>query len=397
MPSRQLGFPVFDADNHMYETTDALTRHLPDRYAGLIRYVQVDGRTKIAVKGRISEYIPNPTFERVAAPGAQEEYFKVGNPEGRSRRDIMGRAIESLPAFREPAPRHELMDELGIDRALMWPTLASLVEERLRDDPDATHAVIHALNRWMHEHWTFDYEARIFPVPVVTLPIVERAIDELEWVVERGARIILVRPAPVPGLRGPRSFALPEFDPFWKLVQEADVVVGMHASDSGYQRHLNEWEGLRDDEFTPFTGGSGFAAIVGHQHRAITDTVASAIGHGLCTRFPRLKIAPVENGSAWVRPLVHDMERAYAFHPHLFDEDPVAVFKRNVFVHPFHEDDPKGLVALLGADNVLFGSDYPHPEGLADPISFVDDLAGLPDDDIAKVMGGNLSRLMNVA
>ncbi len=397
MPPRQLDFPVFDADNHMYETRDALTRHLPDRYAGLIRYVQVDGRTKIAVKGRISEYIPNPTFERVAAPGAQEEYFKVGNPEGRSRREIMGRAIESLPAFREPAPRLELMDELGIDRALMWPTLASLVEERLRDDPDATHAVIHALNRWMHEHWTFDYEARIFPVPVVTLPIVERAIDELEWVVERGARIILVRPAPVPGLRGPRSFALPEFDPFWTLVQDADVVVGMHASDSGYQRYLNEWEGLRDDEFTPFTGGSGFAAIVGHQHRAITDTIASAIGHGLCTRFPRLKIAPVENGSAWVRPLVHDMERAYAFHPYLFDEDPVAVFTRNVFVHPFHEDDPKGLVALLGADNVLFGSDYPHPEGLADPISFVDDLAGLPDDDIAKVMGGNLSRLMNVA
>ena len=93
MPSRQLDFPVFDADNHMYETRDALTRHLPDRYAGLIRYVQVDGRTKIAVKGRISEYIPNPTFERVAAPGAQEEYFKVGNPEGRSRREIMGRAI----------------------------------------------------------------------------------------------------------------------------------------------------------------------------------------------------------------------------------------------------------------------------------------------------------------
>ena len=71
----------------------------------------------------------------MAAPGAQEEYFRVGNPEGKSRREIMGRAIESPPAFREPGPRLELMDELGIDRALMWPTLASLVEERLRDDP----------------------------------------------------------------------------------------------------------------------------------------------------------------------------------------------------------------------------------------------------------------------
>jgi predicted TIM-barrel fold metal-dependent hydrolase len=397
VPSRQLDFPVFDADNHMYETKDALTKFLPPEYAGIIDYVEVRGRTKIAVKGRISDYIPNPTFDRVAAPGAQEQYFKSGNPEGKSRREIMGKAIDAIPAFREPGPRLALMDELGLDRALMWPTLASLVEERLRDDPDAIHAVVHALNQWMHEHWTFNYEDRIFPAPVITLPIVAEAIKELEWVLERGAKIILIRPAPVPGFRGPRSFALPEFDPFWEIVQDADVVVGMHASDSGYQRYLNEWEGIRDDEFTPFSGGSGFAAITGAGHRSIIDTVASAIGHGLCSRFPRLKIAPVENGSGWVRPIIHDMEGAYATNPHMFDEDPVMVFKRNIFVHPFHEDDPVGLVKLLGADNVLFGSDYPHPEGMADPLSFVDDLQTLPHDEVAKVMGGNLSRLMNVA
>ena len=102
MPSRQLDFPVFDADNHMYETPDALTKFLPASHAGVIRYVQVDGRTKIAVKNQISEYIPNPTFDRVAAPGAQEEYFKVGNKEGKSRREIMGKAIESPAAYREP-------------------------------------------------------------------------------------------------------------------------------------------------------------------------------------------------------------------------------------------------------------------------------------------------------
>jgi predicted TIM-barrel fold metal-dependent hydrolase len=396
MPSRKLDFEVFDADNHMYETKDALTKFLPESHAGVIDYVDVRGRTKISVKGRISEYIPNPTFEKVAAPGAQEEYFKSGNPEGKSRREIMGKAIASPAAYREPGPRLELMDELGLDRALMWPTLASLVEERLRDDVDSMHVVVHALNEWMHETWTFDYENRIFPTPVITLPLVDQAIAELEWVTERGAKIILVRPAPVPGLRGPRSFALPEFDPFWELVQEKDVVVGMHASDSGYQRYINEWEGIRD-EMTPFSGGSGFAAIVGHAGRPIVDTIASAIGHGMCSRFPRLKIAPIENGSGWVRGLIHDMEGAYAFNPHLFEEDPVEVFKRNIFVHPFHEEDPKGLVQLLGSDNVLFGSDYPHPEGMSDPLCFVDDLEGLPQEDIEKVMGGNLSRLMNVA
>ncbi len=397
MPSRQLDFEVFDADNHLYETRDALTRFLPAERAGLIDYVEVRGRTKIAVKGHISDYIPNPTFERVAAPGAQEEYFRHGNPEGRSMREIMGKAIDAIPAFREPGARLELMDELGLDRALMWPTLASLVEERLRDDPDAIHVVIHALNQWMHEQWTFNYENRIFPVPVITLPVVSEAIKELEWVLERGAKIILIRPAPVPGFRGPRSFALPEFDPFWELVQEAEVVVGMHASDSGYQRYINEWEGFRDDEFTPFGPRSGFSIITGGQHREIIDTVASAIGHGLCTRFPKLKITPVENGSGWVRPLLADMEHAYAAQPHAFEEDPVAVFKRNIYVHPFHEDDPVGLVDLIGADNVLFGSDYPHPEGMADPLAFVDDLDQLAHDQVAKIMGGNLSRLMAVA
>jgi predicted TIM-barrel fold metal-dependent hydrolase len=396
MPSRQIDFPVFDCDNHMYETTEALTKFMDPAYEGVIDYVEVKGRTKITVKGQISDYIPNPTFAKVAAPGAQADYFRHGNPQGKSRREIMGKAIEAPPAFREPGPRIELMDEQGIDRTLMWPTLASLVEERLRNDPLAIHAVVHALNQWMHEQWTFNFEDRIFTTPVITLPVVEKAIAELEWVLERGARVILVRPAPVPGFQGPRSFALPEFDPFWERVQEAGVLVGMHASDSGYQRYINEWEGVSGGEFLPFKGGSGFYALSHSSGRAISDTIASAIGHGMLTRFPRLRIAPVENGSGWVRPLIEQMQHAYEFDPHSFEEDPVEVFKRCVFVHPFHEDDPKGLADVIGVDNVIFGSDYPHPEGLADPISFVDELEGFDDESVAKIMGGNLARIMRV-
>ncbi|MFV0316798.1 MAG: amidohydrolase family protein [Microthrixaceae bacterium] len=397
MPSRQLDFPVFDADNHMYETEHALTRYLPAEYEGIVKYVEVNGRTKIAVNGRISDYIPNPTFSKVAAPGIQEEYFRDGNKEGKSRREILGKAIDATPAMRAPEPRLKLMNEQGIDRAIMWPTLASLVEERLRDDPDAIHAIVHSLNQWMHEEWTFNYEDRIFATPVITLPVLEKALAELDWLLERGARIILIRPAPVPGWKGPRSFALPEFDPFWKRVEEAGLIVGMHASDSGYTRYTNEWEGIRDGEFFPFRTPSAFQMIVGGMHREITDTVASAIGHGLLSRFPKLKLMPVENGSGWVRPLIRDMEFAYETNPHLFDEDPVMVLKRNVVVHPFHEENTQGLIDVIGVDNVVFGSDYPHPEGLADPISFIDELDGLPEDQIAKVMGGNLGRLMDAA
>ena len=104
----------------------------------------------------------------------------------------------------------------------------------------------------------------------------------------------------------------------------------------------------------------------------------------------------MENGSNWVRPLLRDMEHAYESAPHSFDENPVDVFKRNIYVHPFHEEDPMGLIELIGADRVLFGSDYPHPEGMSDPLSFVDELDGLDHGDVAKIMGGNLNRLMKM-
>jgi predicted TIM-barrel fold metal-dependent hydrolase len=91
------------------------------------------------------------------------------------------------------------------------------------------------------------------------------------------------------------------------------------------------------------------------------------------------------------------MAKAYEFNPHIFDEDPVMVLKRNIYVHPFHEEDTSGLIDVIGVDNVVFGSDYPHPEGMSDPISFVDELTGLPGESVAKVMGGNLGRLLDVA
>jgi len=374
--TRKLDYLVFDADNHMYEATDAFTKYLPPEYSGLIKYVEVNGRTKIAIKNKISDYIPNPTFNKVAPPGAQELEFKLKNPDSMTAADKElqlappPRYIEAPDAFFEPEARVMMMDDQGIDRAMMWPTLASLLEERLTDDPVATHVVVHALNQ---------------------------SIEELEWVVERGAKAILIRPAPVPDFNGRRrSFALPEFDRFWERVVEADVVVGMHASDSGFQRYVNEWEG-HDGEFLPFnTKLSGFYHLLHADNRMISDVVTSIIGHGLATRFPDLRIMPVENGSAWVRPLVDKFQKVYSRVPKAFDEDPMEAFKRCIYVHPFHEEDPIGLVKLIGADNVLFGSDFPHPEGMYDPIGFVDQLEGMSEDDKAKVMGGNLNRIMKV-
>lgn len=391
-PTRFLDVPVFDADNHMYETPEALTKFLPDRYKGAIDYVDVRGRTKIAVRGRISEYIPNPTFEVVARPGAQEDYFRNGNPDGKSRREIFGEPMRSIPAFREPAPRLELMDEQGIDRALMFPTLASLIEERMRDAPELTHAVVHALNEWMYETWQFNYEGRIFATPVITLPIVEKAIEELDWAVKRGARAILVRPAPVPGFRGPRSFALPEFDPFWAKCVEYDVFVGMHSSDSGYSRYTSEWDGATQ-EMLPFQTN---AMAILNEWRPIQDAVASWVIHGALFRHPKLKVGIVEAGSKWMFPLLDSMAEVYKKAPEAFLGNPIEEIKNRIYVSPFYEEGIDDLINLVGVEQVLYGSDWPHPEGLAEPTHYVTALEHLSVEDQAKIMGGNLGRLVTV-
>ncbi|BDB62538.1 amidohydrolase family protein [Rhodococcus sp. RDE2] len=393
MTANDLPYQLFDADNHLYETEEALTKFLPEKYKDVIKYVQVDGRTKIAIRGQISDYIPNPTFEVVARPGAMEDYFKNGNPEGKSRREIFGKSMESIPAFREPAARLELMDELRIERTLMFPTLASLVEERMRDDPELIHAVVHSLNQWLYETWSFNYKDRIFTVPVISLPIVDKAIEELEWCVERGAKAILVRPAPVPGYRGPRSFALPEFDPFWKRVVELDVLVTQHSSDSGYARHTAEWDGA-DKEMLPFVTNT-FHMV--NEWRPIQDAVASWVCHGALLRFPELRIAVIENGASWLPGLLQNLADTFKKAPEGFGmKDPVEAVKNSIHVSPFWEEDFSKLTALIGAERVLFGSDYPHPEGLAEPTTYIQHIQHLPFEDQKLVMGGNLARLLKV-
>jgi predicted TIM-barrel fold metal-dependent hydrolase len=396
--SEAVGFPIFDADNHFYETRDALTKHLPPERQGAIQYVEVDGRTKIAVRGLITDFIPNPTFERIGRPGAQEQYFKHGNPEGKSQRELIGRGIDCPPAFRSAPARLALMDEQGIDYALMMPTLVSLVEERMREDPDLCADVIHAFNQWMVEEWPFVYEDRIFAVPYLTPVLVDRAVQELDWLVERGARAVLMRPAPAWGHRGPRSFALPEFDPFWKRMEETGTLAVFHVSDAGYDRYYDEWPGGRG-EMAHFGRVDPFKNTLLFSHRPIEDTVASLICHGALWRFPGVRILLVENGGSWVPNLLDHMDHVYSRSPQEYEMKPSDTFNRNIWVQVNHEEDPRELIARIGAERVLFGSDYPHVEGLADPLSYLADLAGRVDEEDVrrKIMGGNMMTLLGIA
>ena len=186
------------------------------------------------------------------------------------------------------------MDEQGLDRTLMFPTLASLLEERMKDDPELMHVAIHSFNEWLHETWHFNHQDRIFTTPIITLPIVERAIEELEWVLARGARAIARPPGAGAGLQGPA------------LVRAARVRPVLGARRRG--RHPRRAALVRQ-RLRAVSRTSGSAATRSscrssptrsaccRSWRPIEDAVASLICHGALARFPALKIAVVENGA----------------------------------------------------------------------------------------------------
>jgi predicted TIM-barrel fold metal-dependent hydrolase len=397
---RRLPYETFDADNHLYENQDALTKFIPPEHQGAVKYVDINGRQKLAIRDHISEYIPNPTFSRVAVPGGWGRDVSKGSEKSTAGPEagVKPKVMPGIDAFFDPEPRLALMKDMGIDRTLLWPTLASVIEERVADDPDLAVVLVHALNQWMHEHWTYVYSDAIYSTPIITLAGgVGPALEELQYVSERGAKLFLMRVAPVPTWKGRKSFALPEFDAFWKEVEKLDIVVGMHSGDSGYTRYTNEWDGIGAEHLPFAAAGSAAFHRLASEKDVVQDAMASVIGHGLATRFPKLKFMPVEYSATWIRPFVTRLKRSYEASPVLFDEDPFEVFKRNVYLHIFHEPDPKGLLDMgIPADRLMFGSDFPHPEGMADPLNYSEVVSGLSSEEQELIMGGSIAKALKV-
>jgi len=106
---------------------------------------------------------------------------------------------------------------------------------------------------------------------------------------------------------------------------------------------------------------------------------------------------PVEFGAQWIRPFYRKLQRASEESGALFDEDPVEVFNRNVWVHIFHEADPKELIDMgMAVDHLMFGSDFPHPEGMEDPLAYAEVVEDLPLEEQSFIMGGSLEMAMKV-
>ena len=380
-----IDFDVFDADNHYYEAPDAFTRHLEKGFATRgMQWAQVDGRTRLLVGGKVNRFIPNPQFDPVARPGCLDEYFRGRSP-ANDIRGAFGELEPISPAYRDRDARIEVLDAQGVQGCFMFPTLGVGMEEALVADPDAAHAVFRSFNRWVDETWGLAYQDRIFAAPYLTLLDPDQVLDEARWAVDGGARVVVMRAGPVMAPTGGRSPGDPLYDPMWRVLADAGVTVAYHSGEAGYGRYVADWG--ESSEFEAFRRTPLYSLLT--SDRAIADTMGALISHGVFDRHPGVRVATIESGSEWVHPLLKKLAKAHSMTPGAFAADPVETFRRHIWVAPYYEDDIRHLADSIGADHVLFGSDWPHAEGLAVPRDFVHDLDGFTDADIRLIMRDN--------
>jgi len=385
-----LGFKAFDADNHYYEAEDAFIRHIDPKMAKrAMQWADIDGRKRLLVGGKVNRFIPNPSFDPVAKPGVLDDYFR-GKTAVTDMRAAFGELDPISPAYRDRASRVELLDAQNLEACFMFPTLGVGMEMALKNDPEAACAAFRAFNRYLDEDWGFSRtDGRIFTAASIPLIDPEWAVEELQWAIDNGVRIVQLRPGPIMTPTGNYPLGHARNDPYWQLIHDHGITVCCHSGDAGYGFFNEQW-GL-NNEFEAFRQD-----VVGRllSPEPVADGMASMIGGGVFARFPNVRVATIESGSTWVSGLLKRLTKAYKQVSHEFAEDPLETFRRHIWVAPYYEDDLHELAEQIGTSHILFGSDYPHAEGLAEPTDFVYDLEGFSDEDIRKIMHDNAAGLV---
>ncbi len=394
-----LGFAPFDADNHYYEAADAFTRHIDPKMAKrAMQWADIDGKRRLLVGGKVNKFIPNPLFDPIARPGSLEDYFRGKNTGGLDLKTMFGDldALADHPGYQNRDARVRLLNEQGLEGALLFPTLGVGMEEALRRDPVALHAAFDAFNKWLDDDWGYDRgDGRLYAAPMITFCDVDLAVAEVTRVLEAGAKVLVTVPGPVPEGDGYVSPGHPKFDPIWSLLHDAGVVLVYHAGLSGIAGYGKLW---RTGAPAAAGGFEGFKhatfPMVAFQDRAISDTLCALLCHGVFDRYPNVRIASIENGAMWVPDLLRNLKDGYGKMPFTFGTDPVERFRSNIWVAPYYEDDMDELKDAIGVDHLLFGSDFPHAEGLPDPLSFTNDIPTFDAVETRKVMLDNVKAMI---
>ena len=393
-----LDYPLFDADTHYYEPDDCFTRHIEAPFRE--RTVWIDrGPDGTAHPGRMyvgrerCQFFSVGAGDSVGAPGIMKAFLRGDTEEGGSP-SLQPIDALAVPEFTQRAARLRVMDAQGVTAALLLPTAGVGVEPQLRETPEVLYPSLRAFNRWVEEDWGYGTDGRVYGAALLSLFDRDEAIVELDRILARGARFAILTAGPFAG----RSPADPYFDPFWARCEEAGLNVVYHIGRTPFSEMYNPPWGLRPHP--PSHRHTLMEWALSFTERPVVDTVTALIADNLFGRFPRLRVLSVEYGSGWVAPLLHKLDHL----ARLFSKDmwrfgvpplkPSETFRQNVWVSPFFEDDIPALANLIGAEHVLGGSDYPHPEGLTQPAELADEMTGMSPEAVRLVMRDNLAGLV---
>jgi len=295
------------------------------------------------------------------------------------------------PEYTDPKARVAALDEFGLDAAVLFPNFGLLWEEALSGNLAALTGNMRAFNRWMADV-VAEGAGRLYGVAHVTLRDPEWLKDELRTLRDAGIKLAMTAPAPVDG----KALSHRDLDPIWQAFVDADVAPVFHVGAFRQPLDPSWYEG--DPEPVDKLLGSTFLWV------APAVALASMAIHGTLERFPDLRIGVVELTAHWVPQFLLMLDGSWGFyaarHGRPMKELPLRpseYIRRQVRVGALAYEQPAGLIELCGEDTFMFGSDWPHAEGIADPVGMyekaVPDLEG---DARAKLFGGNTEWLLGL-
>jgi predicted TIM-barrel fold metal-dependent hydrolase len=249
----------------------------------------------------------------------------------------------------------------------------------------------HMYNRWLADYCSEEPERH---AGLAQLPMwdIDAAVQELEWAREvglRGVNFPRVQPGILP-------YNHPAWDPFWAAAEDLDMPLTTHAQSGGTTDLAAEGTGNHILAILEVTGIAS--------RRAFQQLVFG----GVFDRHPRLKIVFTEQPGQWWRPMLDEMDSIYTMLRNTvkLERMPSDYGDRHMFVGatclaPFEAAD---AVTEGYSRNVLWGSDYPHPEGTwqyarydGEPsmskLAMRDTFADIPTDETAAMLGENAARV----
>ena len=273
---------------------------------------------------------------------------------------------------------------------MLFPNYGLLWEQRLASDRAAQRANARAYNRFVAERCS-DGGGRLFGVAHVLLHDPAWAVEEIRRVRAEGVRLAMIAPAPVDGK--PLSHA--DFDPVWATCSDEGVAPVFHVSEFESPLHPAKRGGARGGEQL-------FDSIFLYLAPAVA--LANLILHGVHERFPSLRIGVVELTASWVPSFLLHIDGASDFYTQRHGEPfrrlsarPSEYFLRQVRVAALPYEMPNRLVPKVGEDTFMIGSDWPHAEGVADPMGAAERaVSGLSERARAGLLGTNATWLLGL-